>query len=41
LVNTERLQTLEVKYTKILTDADFAVHAIKSDLTPALSNFLL
>jgi hypothetical protein len=29
-------QVMEVKYTKMETDAGAAVHAIRSDLTPAL-----
>jgi hypothetical protein len=30
---------METKYTKILTEAPVAMHAIKSDLTPALGTY--
>ena len=30
---------MEVKYTKIETDARLAAHTIKSDLTPALGTY--
>jgi hypothetical protein len=31
---------MEVKYTRLITEGSVAVHSIKSDLTPALSEFL-